>query len=202
MPTLHITPCTRRVVGTALAWVAVAGMAGAQPRRDLADLQVQVSPTTGRAILISPKDAPGASTALRAIADSTPLGILRQYRALFGVTDAAQELQARPTVTDDIGHQHTTYEQVFKQVPVFGGMIKVHHDHQGRFSAANGFFHDIPAAFETRPTLDAAAATQIATKALATASPRVEQTQSWPSMPVGWDSPGHLSRQRLSRSKM
>ena len=61
-----------------------------------------------------------------------------------------------------LGHRHTTYDQVFRGVRAFSGVLKVHQDGNGNILSANGDFYRISPRFDVTPTLTAAAATDAA----------------------------------------
>ncbi len=68
------------------------------------------------------------------------LGFLAQYGGLFGVKDAAAELAPLTEFTDSKGTTHTAYQQVYKGVPVFAGILQAHVDANNALTAMNGVF--------------------------------------------------------------
>jgi Zn-dependent metalloprotease len=90
-------------------------------------------------------------------------GFLKQYGGLLGVADADSDLVETATTTDQLGATHVTYEQRYRGLPVYGGILKVHVDAGGDLTAVNGTI--VPGiGLDTNPTLsaDQAAATAIA----------------------------------------
>lgn len=88
---------------------------------------------------------------------------LTVYGSVFGVEDAANELVYRESQTDAVGTR-VAYDQVYQDVPVFGGVLYAHFDKTGRMTAVNGtFIPDIKVS--AVPTLDetTAADTAVAT---------------------------------------
>lgn len=61
------------------------------------------------------------------------------YGAAFGVEDAANELVYRDSRADAVGTR-VAYDQVYRGVPVFGGVLYAHFDQEGRMTAVNGVF--------------------------------------------------------------
>jgi Zn-dependent metalloprotease len=76
--------------------------------------------------------------------DKTPRGkadrFLAEYGGLFGVKNSATELTVRSRVTDKLGKTQLAYQQVYKSVPVFAAVLKVHLDAGNRLTAVNGVF--------------------------------------------------------------
>ena len=65
-------------------------------------------------------------------------GFLKQYGGILGVADADSDLVETATSTDKYGATHITYEQRYKGLPVYGGVVKVHVDAGGDLTAVNG----------------------------------------------------------------
>lgn len=63
---------------------------------------------------------------------------LRDYGSVFGLKNAAEELQLRGEKTDRIGWKHLSYKQQYFGVPVFAGELKAHYDAAGTLRAVNG----------------------------------------------------------------
>ncbi len=155
--------CTAHVLsmtaGMALAQVA----AGNNPPI----VEVVRSSRTGEVVFI--RGVGGASIATRAAANApapTPLDFLSEHGGAFGIQDVAAELIQSSTRTDNIGATHTTYEQVYKGIPVFTGIVKVHQDITGAYTGANGRFRAISPKVPVAPLIDSAAAAAIARQSL------------------------------------
>ncbi|MHC4698889.1 MAG: M4 family metallopeptidase, partial [Planctomycetota bacterium] len=82
-----------------------------------------------------------------------PMDFLNQYGDLFGVSDAATELTKAKTELDHLGQTHTTYQQHYLGLRVFGGVLKIHQDSNMNIIAANGRFLRIPGWLKSTPTL-------------------------------------------------
>lgn len=104
---------------------------------------------------------------------------VRQHGYLFGVSDAAKQLQIDPsrTMMDSFGFVHTTFAQVHRGVPVFSGTLKVHQDSTGGVRSANGDFYDIPQKLVTTPTLSAERTVEIARTAIGALNAEVEHNE-------------------------
>lgn len=74
---------------------------------------------------------------------------LQERGGSFGADDPAKELLLVRTTTDNLGWTTSEYRQVFKGIPVFTGVLKVHQNADGLVMGANGDFHAI-----TRDKLD------------------------------------------------
>ncbi len=84
-----------------------------------------------------------------------------EHGSLFGVRDASAELALAKTQTDYLGTTHMSYDQVYRGIPVFAGVLRVHFDAQGLITAANGtFIPDI--ALNAVPSRSAAEAARVA----------------------------------------
>lgn len=86
---------------------------------------------------------------------------LASYGGLFGITDAARQLDAGTVARDTHGGTHVTHKQFHQGVPVFGAELKSHFDRAGNLTSVNGtFIPDI--AVSTQPGVSAAKAAAVA----------------------------------------
>lgn len=126
--------------------------------------RVSLSRATGRAqfIRLQPGSLPfNLKTNTEGAALEEAMAFLRQHGAVFGSRNPQAELEILPTLPDATGARHVSYRQVYRGVPVFAGVLRVHFDPQGRLSAANGvFIPDIN--LEVTPRLTPAEAAQAA----------------------------------------
>ncbi|MDQ2696563.1 MAG: hypothetical protein M3Z21_14560, partial [Pseudomonadota bacterium] len=115
---------------------AAGGTAAAQAPAHPAGVMVDYSALTGHAMFVRPAAPPLAGLQQpQAVAPATADEVLDRYGHLFGVADPQRQLQREGAATDELGYQHITYRQMHHGVPVFSGMLKVHLDPQGQFSA-------------------------------------------------------------------
>ncbi len=90
-------------------------------------------------------------------------GFFKEYGGLLGIENAQTEL-VKSATRKEKGATHLTYEQVYKGVPVFGGLVRVHLDADNDLTAINGVF--VPELdLDTSPRFSAA---QAAERAIAT----------------------------------
>lgn len=109
---------------------------------------------------------------------ATAADFLRTYGHHFGVRDVATELRPPVQETDRLGFRRTTYKQIYRGVPVFSGLIRIHQNPAGAFTAANGRFYKISPTLNPVPSIDRDAAVRIATADLAVnVNPEVEQME-------------------------
>lgn len=135
------------------------GARGADPD----DLAVRRSPVTGLATFVTAADGTTFSVPpTGGRAQAVPLDFFVAHGALFGVTRPAEELRLQRTRTDALGQVHTTYRQVYRDVTVFTGELKVHQDAAGGFRVVNGDFFPLTGKLNVRPALSADAAAMIA----------------------------------------
>jgi Zn-dependent metalloprotease len=163
----------KRPLREMLALCALAGSAawGQAPRHlDEVDVLAAAPPSDGTTFI-----APKKRTRNPAL--DTPAEVLQRYGDLFGIHDSRRELRQVSILKDGLGYEHATFEELFHGVPVFSGVIKVHHDAQDRFVAANGAFHTMPAGFDTAPRLSQARASQIALEAFGSATAKVAEVK-------------------------
>lgn len=125
-------------------------------------LRVSRSAQTGAATLVAAPAGQVLPMPVRpgaAVAD--PLEAVATYGALFGIDDTATQLQRSLQAVDRLGFTHTTFKQVYRGVPVFSGVLRVHQNGFGGVTAINGDFYPIPDKLQvvaTRPEDDAIAA--------------------------------------------
>ena len=65
---------------------------------------------------------------------------LRDYGALFGISNPGEELGTARMSKDRIGGTHLSYRQYYRGVPVFGAELKTHYDSSDNLVVANGTF--------------------------------------------------------------
>jgi Zn-dependent metalloprotease len=88
---------------------------------------------------------------------SKALGFFARYGGLLGIRDASAELVRTSSFVDRYGSTHLSYRQVYRGVPVFGGVLRAHFDARSDLTAVNGVFvPDIR--LGTKPRLGAGAA--------------------------------------------
>lgn len=101
------------------------------------------------------------------------LGFFAEYGALFGVSNAQTELVQIGSFQDQYGGTHVSYKQVYKGVPIFGGVVRVHLDASNNLTAINGVtVPDIN--LSTTPKLSVAEAGNLAVAAVVADPPRNE----------------------------
>jgi Zn-dependent metalloprotease len=65
-------------------------------------------------------------------------GFFANYSGLFGIQDASAQLRRVSSKKDAYGFTHVSYEQTYKGLPVFGGLVRAHLDRGNRLTAVNG----------------------------------------------------------------
>ncbi|MFQ5591033.1 MAG: M4 family metallopeptidase [Phycisphaerae bacterium] len=127
------------------------------------DVVVVASEATGLATFItSASDGPIPLARPASDAPGALTSFLDEYGQLFGITDARTELSVAGSKVCVLGQVHTTYQQYYRGVRVFGGMVKVHQDSEGNVPAANGRFFRIPNWLNPAPALSADDAASVA----------------------------------------
>jgi Zn-dependent metalloprotease len=101
---------------------------------------VSLSPVTGGVRFLSFDGAPAKAGLARSAGtlQERSMAFLRDYGSVFGLRNAAQELQLRKEQKDRLGWDHFSYKQHYLGVPVFAGELKVHYDSAGNLRAING----------------------------------------------------------------
>lgn len=109
--------------------------------------QVSINAATGAArfVRVAPdKRGSGLVARGKAAARQTPQAVsdqfLRERGSVFGVKSPQAELLTARVDTDFQGGTHVTYRQVYRGVPVFGGVLKSHLNAAGELVAVNGTF--------------------------------------------------------------
>ncbi len=165
-------PCV--VLALAMAWFGIT----ARAQTNLADLNVVRSPATGVASFVTARNAGAIPVRIPAgSATAEPMDFLDQYGDLFGITAPAEQLVESDQTSDSLGHTHTTLTQVHRGIPVFSGVLKVHQNAAGMFTAANGDFYPIASKVSPDPIIDAEAAERIARTILLAGEPVISQSE-------------------------
>ncbi len=124
-----------RVSSMLIALVCCAQAAG--ENRD--GLLVRESPATGVARFVTaPGGQPIPVQQGAAQGKVAPRDFFVQHGQLFGITQPDQQLVQLAARTDLLNQTHTSFHQVHEGVPVFGAIMRVHTDAQGRIKAVNG----------------------------------------------------------------
>ena len=84
------------------------------------------------------RNVPGSLVGGAGSAREKSARFLRDYGAVFGVSDSTSELRETSEKRDDVGMTHFTYQQVYRGVPVFGAVFKTHVNSNGELRVANG----------------------------------------------------------------
>ena len=104
------------------------------------DARVRTSDATGGARFVGRE--PGAAGDLMSWnsqpARQKSYAFLREYAGVFGLRDPGAELRLAVEQTDRIGGKHVTYVQVYRDVPVFAGVIKAHFNDAGELTSVDG----------------------------------------------------------------
>jgi Zn-dependent metalloprotease len=96
-------------------------------------------------------------------AESIALGFASSYAGLFGLQDVSRELRVTASETDDLGMEHVTLQQLYRGVPVYHSIMKVHIDEQQVVAASSGLVPGLQM-ISTEPTITAADAIAVAQK--------------------------------------
>jgi Zn-dependent metalloprotease len=84
-----------------------------------------------------------------------------RYGSVFGIEDPSVELEERGARTDRLGAHRRRYEQRYRGLPVFGGVVQAHFDGAGRLVVVNGTF--VPGiSVDPKPRRTAAQAASVA----------------------------------------
>lgn len=150
-----------------LASATAAGAAAPPLEANAAD---RLSAAVGAPVSVSYQRATGAARFVRldpaTEASLAPMtGSLRDrafaffgaQASLFGLRDARTELGLIGEKADSAGQRHLDFQQIYRGVPVFAGILRAHFDAEGRLRAVNGTF--VPGIdLDPTPRVDAARA--------------------------------------------
>ena len=134
-----------------------------------ANVRTEARPATGTArfvqvdqgIDLAPLQARNASGTSKANA------FFAGYGNLFGIRNAAEELEEISSKTDFLGHETVAYRQVHRGVPVYGSSLRAHLDSSGRLTMVNGTFVPVPADLGTTAALAPDSASQLGLQEIA-----------------------------------
>src|SRR5262245_50428065 len=158
----------------ALALAAPAQGPGSHPARARAlarllaasgpDARVRLDPATGiaRSVRVARGKALGLARAA-GVAErrGRAAEFFRDYGALFGISDAATQLEEVRAASDRDGGTHLGYRQRHRGLPVFAGELRAHFDAAGNLVAVNGRIVPLDAV-DTAPTRSAEEAGRVA----------------------------------------
>ena len=65
---------------------------------------------------------------------------LKEYGDLFGIKNVSEELKIESVYVDQYGATHLNYQQIYKGLPVYAGILRVHLNADNNLTAANGVF--------------------------------------------------------------
>lgn len=122
---------------------------------------VRIARTDAKLATVQNRSASRAST--DAAKQAAAMQFLKDYSALFGISNVTEELAAAGVTKDAHGGTHVSYKQVYRGLPVLGGELKAHFDAADNLVATNGTF--IPnITVSPTPSRSAGEATGIALK--------------------------------------
>ncbi len=138
---------------TALALSPLAGAATPQEVRQARETRTKAEARSlvAQGVAVSIHRATGAASFVRvapggglAMGAGEPAVLAQRFftehGGLFGIADAAAELRLMDSRTDDLGITRLSYQQVYRGVPVFAGVLRAHFDPSGELVAVNGTF--------------------------------------------------------------
>jgi len=148
--------------------------AGAVPRSSpITTARVVPDPATGNPALVQlaqPLPTPEGATSFE-----KALAALNLDARGLGIEDPEQDLEWVGTHSDPIGGEQSVFRQVYRGLPVFGTMVRVHFDADGALTAINGsFISEID--LDPVPLLDAHVAEAAATRIIGKQSGRDAET--------------------------
>ena len=98
--------------------------------------------------------------------ENTGRAFFTQYGSYFGIKDQSAELQVIKTTSADNGAQFVRFQQVYNDIPIFGGEVIVQGDGEGAVLSVNGEISP-SSGMDTTPLVAAADAMNTAVKATA-----------------------------------
>jgi Zn-dependent metalloprotease len=107
-----------------------------QDTNGAAQVRIHNATGAGRSIRLEP----GRLRLVGANPTARAAEFLQRYGSIFGVGDPATELSAPRERTDRLGMTHLGYEQYYRGIPVFAGVLKAHFDIAGRLILVQGTF--------------------------------------------------------------
>ncbi len=158
---------TQYIVALTTVCAAVHGAEATSPRdatgraltrleaRAGAPIRVTINPATGAASFLALE---GTGILLHGDnVKSKALDLFGRYGEIFGIADPARQLEVADSRMDSAGRLHLSFRQVYREVPVFAAVLRVHFDQRGELSSINGtFIPDI--SLDPEPTVAAGAA--------------------------------------------
>ncbi len=137
---------------------------------DTGGANISISLATGAARFVRLSTAQAnrlaAQLGTSASVEEQATAFFKAYGSIFGISDAATELNLVSTTTDDLGATHLAYQQVYQGVPIFAGLVRVHFNPNKQIIAVNGTF--IPhISLDSNPSLSEEKAAAIAVDSVA-----------------------------------
>ena len=137
------------VVGIVLLAIALSTHAGGPEAGVGREIQ-RLKDATGGTAQVSVHAATGVARFVRLVPGSLALSgptperraadFFERHGAILGISDAATELGAAEVRVDTYGATHVTLNQVYRGIPVFAAVVRVHFDGAGRLTVVNGTF--------------------------------------------------------------
>lgn len=133
-------PLRYALVAFALCCVTAASTTKAvAPPPDDDGLVIKKSKATGTACFIKGRNGNDIHVPIPADkAAADPIDFFNTHGKLFGIHNPQAQLVIKKTRTDTLNHKHTTCQQVYHGVPVFGAILRVHTNAAGKIQAVNG----------------------------------------------------------------
>jgi Zn-dependent metalloprotease len=104
--------------------------------------RVSVRPATGAVRFVGFPHDTSARLAPKFVesVEKRAVRFLTDQRSVFGIRDTAAELELQKSEGDLQGWRHLSYRQMYRGVPVFGAILRVHFDPDGSLAVVNGTF--------------------------------------------------------------
>ena len=168
---LHFSTTAALIVSLLAAIPALAG--GEPPKAQIVPSHrggtvTFVRPSSGDYLPVTPRDG---RTSVQ------PLDFFYEYAGVYGLKDPAAELRQSGVEIDQLGFQHTRFEQLHQGLRVFSAVLKVHQNSAGRIVSVNGDFYPIPEKLSVIPSLSIFRAGDIARAETPAADPAIESIE-------------------------
>ena len=169
------SPAWRRLAGVILA-LGLIGAASAAAADDVLDAaRERAARTAGAPLAVSVKRGTGRASFVRRVdrgnlhpggprrtAAASAADFVARHGDLFGLHDAAAELDAPTQFTDALGRTHVSWRQRHAGLEVFGAVLRAHLAPDGTLRAVNGAVAPIVGPLAVTPTIAVAAAERAA----------------------------------------
>jgi Zn-dependent metalloprotease len=142
------------------------------------DADLRLNPENGTVQYLklrNPSQEQAGISSKREGARNIALCFVESHRTIFKLQQPHDELRCSAEETDELGLKHVRFQQIHREIPVWGRELNVHLDQQDRVYLVQGRYVPTPQHVDTQPSISVQRAIETVFKSLGVGRKNVEE---------------------------